>query len=244
MHCCDKGLVLRGAPWRDADMMLTVLTETNGKISAAARGVRRKSSRISAAVQPLAYSEFTFFESGGRYSVNEAEPVELFFEVRQDIVKLALGSYFAELLEVAADAETVNPELLRLGLNSLYALAKLKPDLRTLKAAFELRLAVYAGYTPMLGGACAVCGRRPEDPHLVLENGAVCCRACGGSARIDAGVCDAMRHIVGCDLKRLFSFTLGEESVVRLADAAEAYLLAHFDRSFRTLSFYKSLSQM
>ena len=109
MHGCDKGLVLREVNWRDADMMLTVLTETNGKISAVARGVRRKSSRISAAVQPLAYSEFTFFESAGRYTINEAEPVELFYELRQDIVKLALASYFAELLEVAADGESINP---------------------------------------------------------------------------------------------------------------------------------------
>ena len=48
MHRVEKGLVLRVVPYRDADVMLTILTECQGKITAAARGVRRKSSRISA----------------------------------------------------------------------------------------------------------------------------------------------------------------------------------------------------
>lgn len=244
MHGCDKGLVLREVPYRDADMMLTVLTETGGKISAAARGVRRKSSKISAAVQPLAYSEFTFFESGGRYTVNEAEPIELFYELRQDIVKLSLGSYFAELLEVASDAEAVNPELLRLGLNAMYALCKLPLDLRAVKAAFELRLALYAGYAPVLGDKCASCGELPVNPVISLNDGAICCAGCtyGGAIPVDAGVLQAIAHILSCDLKRVFSFSLGEESLEKLAAVAEAYLLRHFDRQFKTLSFYKSLA--
>ncbi len=244
MHGCDKGLVLREVPYRDADMMLTVLTETGGKISAAARGVRRKSSKISAAVQPLAYSEFAFFESSGRYTVNEAELIELFYELRQDIVKLSLATYFSELLEVAADAETVNPELLRLGLNTMYALCKLPHDLRAVKAAFELRIALYSGYAPVLGDKCAICGASPANPVISLNDGAICCAGCtyGGTLPVDAGTVAAMEHILNCDLKRIFSFSLGEESLARLEAVAEAYLLRQFDRQFKTLSFYKSLA--
>ena len=69
MHRVEKGLVLRAGPYRDADAMLTILTECQGKITAAARGVRRKSSRISAAVQSLAYSEFTLYEASNRFTV-------------------------------------------------------------------------------------------------------------------------------------------------------------------------------
>ena len=185
MHLCDKGLILRAVPWREADQMLTILTECGGKLSAVARGVRRKSSRISAAVQSLAYSEFTLYEGGGRYTVNEAEPIELFFELRQDIVKLALASYFAELLDVAADAEVVNPELLRLGLNALYALCKLPTALPAVKAAFELKIAAFAGYEPRMG-PCPVCGRAPVRPLLHLDDGAVHCAEMPAARRLDA----------------------------------------------------------
>ena len=245
-HSCDKGLILREVPYKDADMMLTVLTETNGKISAAARGVRRKSSRMSAALQHMAYSEFTFFESSGRYTINEAEPIELFYPVRQDIDKLALASYFAELLEVTADAETVNPELLRLGLNALYALSNLPVDTRALKAAFELRISMYAGYAPTMGNSCAVCGKSYNDMFFNLNDGAVCCKGCCGfdALPIDAGALAAINHVNTCDLKRIFSFSLGEESLKKLSAVSEAYLMRHFDRRFSTLSFYKSLSSI
>ena len=170
MHETKRGLVLREVAYREADMMLTVLTESGGKVAAAARGVRRKNSKLSAAVQPLAYSEFSCYEGGGRTTVNEAEPIELFFELRTDLVKFALASYFSELLEVTADAEVENPELIRLGLNSFYALAKLNKDPRLIKAAFELRVVRYAGYQPSLG-VCPVCGKVPSRPAFSLTNG-------------------------------------------------------------------------
>ena len=47
--------------------------------------------------------------------------------------------------------------------------------------------------------------------------------------------------IIGCDLKRLFSFRLEEGSLKELGDAAETYLLTQLGRGFFTLDFYKSL---
>lgn len=244
MHETKRGLVLREVAYREADMMLTVLTESGGKVSVAARGVRRKNSKLSAAVQSLAFSEFSFYESAGRVTVNEAEPIELFFELRSDLVKFALASYFAELLEVTADAEVENPELIRLGLNSFYALAKLQKDPRIIKAAFELRVARYAGYAPE-PGVCPVCGKAPVHPVFSLENGALYCATCpkiGKTVSVDSGVIAAMQHILFGDLKKLFSFRLEEKGVETLGMLAEGYLLEHFERSFKTLSFYHSLA--
>ena len=51
----------------------------------------------------------------------------------------------------------------------------------------------------------------------------------------------AMRYIVSCDLKRLFSFSLEPEPLHELADAAETYLVTQLERSFSTLDFYKQL---
>ena len=244
MHACDKGLVLRAVPYRDADMMLTILTQEQGKISAAARGVRRKSSRMSAAVQTFAYSEFTFFETQGRYTVNEAEAIELFFNLRGDISKLALASYFGELLELASDSDMINPEILRLGLNTFFALSERGYDIRALKSAFELRIAAYSGYAPVMGKACNVCKKSPINPCILLSDGSVCCDdcTCQPSVRVDGGVIDAIEHILNCDLKRIFSFNLGDESLDKLSRFSEAYICAQFDRKFKTLDFYKSIS--
>ena len=242
MHRVEKGLVLRAVPYRDADAMLTILTECDGKLTAAARGVRRKGSRISAAVECLAYSEFTLYGSGDRFTVNEAEPIELFYPLRGDLVSLSLANYFAEVLSLAADEEVANPELLRLGLNSLYALSKKMYDMRIIKAAFELKIAAFSGYAPSMS-RCGICGCEITDGVCFdkLTGSILCSRCAGGRERTPAGVIAAIRYILSADVRRLFSFKLDEGSISELSRICECYLTEKFDREFKTLTFYKSV---
>ncbi len=242
MQIVDKGLILRETAYKDADAMLTVLTECNGKLSVLARGIKRKGSKFSAAVQLLTYSEFTLYENGGRYTLNEAEALELFYGVRTDIVKLSLASYFAEVLEQAADEESIDPELLRLGLNALYALSETNIPIERIKAVFELRTAALSGYRPTLD-ACVNCGCAGDFFLFDIKSGGISCENCAGIGckKIDASTLDAMRYIVSEDIKKIFSFKISDASMKLLSDACDEYLSVHFDRKFKTNSFYKSL---
>ena len=62
MYLTVRGLVLRVTPYKDTDALLTILTADQGKITAKARGLRRKNSPLVAPCQLLTYSEFTLFE--------------------------------------------------------------------------------------------------------------------------------------------------------------------------------------
>ena len=119
MFLTTRALVLREVKYKEADKILTLLTAGEGKLTAKARGALRKGCKYGAAAQMLCYSELTLFGSGGKWSINEAETLEQFLPLRGDLEKLALGSYFAELLEAVADEDRPEPELLQLGLNSL-----------------------------------------------------------------------------------------------------------------------------
>ena len=125
MFYTTKGLVLRETQYKDNDKSLSILTEELGLITAKARGVKQKNSKLRSGCQLLTYSDFTLFEKNGYYTINEAEPLNLFGGIRQDIELLSLGSYFAQLLETVSGEGQRDPELLYLGLNSLYALDKL-----------------------------------------------------------------------------------------------------------------------
>ena len=91
----------------------------------------------------------TLFDYRDKLTLNEAEPLELFWGMRSDVDKLALGSYFAEVTEAVAEEARPDQALLSLVLNSLYALDKLKKPLPLVKAAFELKLLCVAGYEPL-----------------------------------------------------------------------------------------------
>ena len=124
MFLTTRGLVLREVRYKEADKILTVLTQHEGKVTVRARGALRKGSRITAATQLLTYSDMTIFENRGRRTLNEASTVEEFLGLRADLGAFALGSYFAELLETVSAEEYPDPPVLQLGLNSLYALSR------------------------------------------------------------------------------------------------------------------------
>ena len=245
MYLTTKGLVLREVQYKDADLILTVLTESRGLMTMRAYGVRGRTSRLKAACQLLTYAEFTVLEDRGFCTIREASAIEMFPELRADLELLALGSYFAQAAEVLSQEDAPNSDILSLTLNALYALCKLKRPQALVKAAFELRLACLSGYEPMLDG-CISCGNETPD-RFSVTGGVLVCSGCSdgeqGGLRlpVSPSVLAAMRYIVACDRKRLFSFELAQEPLEALSDLTEAYLAAQLERGFSALDFYKSL---
>ena len=249
MRLTTQGIVLRETNYKEADKILTVLTRDWGKRTVKARGCRRKNSKLTAASQLLVYSELTLSERGEFTTLTEADPLEQFWSVRQDLETLALASYFAEVAEASAQEGETCPELLSLLLNCLYALDTLKKPRALVKAVFELRLLCLTGYEPLLD-ACAVCGApEPLRARLHLSQGVLCCAACrerrggGVSMPLSPGALAAARYIVSGPPKKLFSFALAEESLRRLGQATEAFLMTQQERGFRTLDYYKQLER-
>ncbi len=240
--------MLRETKYKESDKILTVLTETEGKLTVSARGARRKNSKTGAASQLLTYSDMTLGEYKGRWYLKEASIIDVFYGIRTDMELLSLASYFAELMEAVSDEDNHSPEILRLGLNSIYASSVLKKPPKLVKAAFELRLMCLSGYEPQLYG-CEVCGgEMPEEPMFSVSEGIIVCRKCRGADQrgIAMPLCPdslmAMRHIVLAEPKRIFSFRLEGKALDRMADACEVYVLTQLERGFKTLDFWKSIT--
>ena len=245
MYLTIKALVLRVSVYNDSDALLTLLTHEHGKITVKARGLRRKNSPLAASCQLLAYSEFTIFEYRGYYTINEAHSVELFHNLRKDLQKLSLGTYFVQVAEVLSQEDTPTPDLLSLALNSLYALTYLSLDENLVKAVFEFRCACYSGYAPDLNG-CVHCGNSVPD-RFNLSDGCLECSACRDASSsgirmpVTPGALDALRYISICDKQKLFSFQLSKDTISCLSQIAESYLQTQLERGFSALDFYKSL---
>lgn len=245
MFLTTRGLILREARYKESDKILTILTEAEGKLSAKARGVARPKSKLSAPTQLLSFSELTLFGNKGRWTINEASTVEQFRGLRMDIDLLALGSYIAELLESVSDEDYPNAEILQLGLNSLYALSSGLASQALVKAAFELRLMCLSGYQPELS-VCAACGKAElDEAYLIPAHGELYCANCQkySGLPLDAATLEAMRYIISAEPKRLFSFSLEDESMRRLSTVCEAYTLYQLDRPFGSLDYYKRVSK-
>lgn len=245
MYLTTRGLVLRVSDYNDRDALLTLLTPEHGKITVKARGLRRKNSPLTAPCQLLALGEFTLFEYRDSYSINEAHSIELFQGLRKDIVKLSLGTYFAQVAELISMEDMPSPELLSLVLNCLFALSEMPLRENQIKAVFELRCACLSGYTPDLF-ACHICGSQDPD-RFDVSSGMLCCANCRDLGRsgirmpLTPAMLGAMRYIVSCDPKKLFHFDASDETLKHLAQVTELYLTTQLERGFSALDFYKSL---
>ena len=245
-YIVTKGVVLRETETKEADKILTLLTADRGKISVIARGVRRKSCKYAACAQQLVYSEWTLYQKGEWYYANEGATAELFSGLRTNLEALAMGCYFAELTETVTAPEVPAGALLPHLLNGLYALCYTEKEPQLVKAAFQFRLMALAGFEPLAEG-CAVCGARDvRAPMLDIFGGFVTCGGCKSPDSrmrlpLTEGWLAALRHVLGADGKRLYSFTLEKSALQALDHAGEAFIAAQLERSFRTLYYYKSL---
>ena len=249
------GLCVRETETGEADKIITLVTEEQGRMSVSAKGVKSLKSRNMAATQPFCYSLFTLNKSKKYYYIEESELIESFWDLRSDIDKMSLGAYICDVCADVSVENSPDPELLRLTLNTLYAIAK-GWDRRKVKAAFELRCASVIGFCPDLG-VCGACGEEiAGDGYLDIMNGRLLCKSCKPRAEIEEeiegatsrlyilithSVIDAMRYIVGAAPERFLSFSLGEDDMYLLSNAAETYLINHLEHSFHTLDFYKSV---
>lgn len=236
-----KGLVLREVKYKEADRILTVLTE-EGKLTVKAPGALRKNSKFGAATQQLTFSELTLYSRVGHWQVREGTVLESFGGLRTDLEKLALAAYFAQVLEAVSDEDVSGPELLQLGLNSLYAVSSGLTELWLVKAVFELRLACLTGYAPELN-MCLQCGAAADALYFDLQRGGTVCGHCRdyGVKPLSGPCLAAMRHVAYALPRKIFSFTLTGEAADEFADLCEKYLLTQLDRRFSSLDYYKSI---
>ncbi len=241
MKLNTDGLILKSKRTGESNRLVTVLTRDLGVVSAFANGAAKVAGKSSSATETLCYSTFTLSENKGTYTLSEAVPVEVFFELRSDIERLSLAQYFCELvMNLAVEGEDAS-ELLRLTLNSLYLLSKDLRPMSFIKAVFELRMMTAAGFMPDLA-ACTVCERDDiAEPLFNINDGVVTCQSCGTGVAVGRGVLAAMRHICTGDFERVFSFEISEKSLKKLAEISERYVIAHCSRRFTALDFYNNL---
>ena len=223
MTFSTDAIVLKITKTGESDRLLTLLTRDRGILKAFAKAADRPKNKLHSATNLFCYGRFTFYEGVKSTKVEECDLNETFFGLQQDIAKLALAQYFNELMIESAPIETEANEYLRLLLNSLYFLANDKKNIHILKSLFELRLA-----------------------SLINDiTGELYCNNCKGAGTkcYPLEVITAMRHIVFSEFDKLYSLSVSVSSIHLLEAVAEKYLSAVLRKKFRTLDFYKSITQ-
>lgn len=239
-----RGLILKEVNTGEADKIITVLTEKNGKISVLAKNIRRVKGRFGAGASFLCYSDFEVEPSRNElYYLRRATPVENFFSLSEQIEKLALAAYLGQLTSaIVPECFPTEGRTLALLLNTFYVLANTNRDIRLVKSVFELRLMAEEGYAPETA-VCAACGSLEFPLSFSVINGAVFCPSCAkeDGILINETLYKALSYILNANLKKIYAFSVGEENLKVLSRLAEDYCMYHTGREIPALNYLKSL---
>lgn len=244
-----RGLVLKQRNIGENDRILTVLTQDRGVIEMSARGVKRMKSRLSGATQTLCYSEFCLYEGKNYFSVNSAETLYSFYDLRLDVVKLSLAAYFCDIAAFISPPAETGKGFLRFLLNTLSLLEKDKRQPALLKGIFELRVMALSGFMPDLV-CCSGCGcYESEKMYFLPIEGLLYCDSCAEKElssdiikyTVPAAVLYAMRHVIYSEDERVFAFKLTGKSLEQFGFITENYLLIHTEGKFKSLDIYRRM---
>jgi DNA repair protein RecO (recombination protein O) len=232
----DEGVVLRTIRLGEADRIVTLMTRGRGKVRAVAKGVRKTKSRFGGRLEPLTHVAMLLYEGRDLDVVTQAEAIEPFRAVREDLDRLGKGHALLEATDQVAQERQPAVRLYTMLLGALRALSA--RDAPLLVPAYFLKLLSLEGFHPVVDG-CAGC----QDPVAAIvafdvgEGGALC-RSCAGRASASAVSPDALalvRRVLGGDLAGALAEPPGRATaeVERLATRA---LEHHVERRIRSLT--------
>ena len=260
---CD-GLVIKVSDYGENDKLLTVLTAEHGKILITAKGARSVRSKMLPMSHLFVYANMEYYEKNGRKWLSGGSVSDSFYSINSDIGSFALASYIVQLAAEITGEGVPAEDVLRMTLNTLYAIEnKLKP-LPIIKGAYEIFAAEVSGFSPDVL-ACAECSCEESDSDWWLDvmNGRILCGAClteksRGAEMLptdvlmtrnillplDASSLAAWRYVMSASPKRIFSFGISDgESLDMFARSAEEYIVNHLERSFEALDFYHAVKE-
>ncbi|HEY4243825.1 MAG TPA: DNA repair protein RecO [Kofleriaceae bacterium] len=178
-------VVLRAQPLRESDLLVTLFTDSHGRVSAVARGARKSQRRFAGALQLLVLARVQLGRPprGELWSLERAEIVREWTSLASNVVAVAHASYIAELVGALLPAESPEPHALELVTAMWDSLAEGGPSPAALRAS-ELVLLELAGHTPALE-ACAACGETDLASGAVFDptRGGAICRRCAAQSR-------------------------------------------------------------
>jgi len=179
-----EAIVLRHSDWGEADRLLTLYTRQRGKTRALSKGARKVTSRKAGHIEPFTHVTLQLAKGRDLFIVTQAETIDAYLPLREDLVLTGYASYIMELLDrFTYEDDTGNPALFRLLTEGLSRLASGSDPWLVIRY-YEMRLLEFLGFRPQLF-ECANCGRAilPEDQFFSFSAGGAICPRCAQGLR-------------------------------------------------------------
>lgn len=165
----------------ETDKVITLFSAERGILRAVAKGARKPGSKIAGRADVLNVNKLLLATGRTFEIISQAETIDTFPKLRQDLVRLSYGLYYAELTQhfgqgLGDESESFFEHLCW----SLGQQAQAEEEAASLSLTFELYLLEQLGYKPEVD-YCVNCREPLTDYKIALfhyEMGGIVCETC------------------------------------------------------------------
>lgn len=241
-----EGIVLREMRFKETSKILTILTRNHGKIHAMARGAYKPKSQLIGSTQTFSYNNYVLFKGKNFYYINQADIIDSFYSIREDINRVLFGSYLLELADLSILEGEDNEKLFLLLRKGLNVLSGLENDFIKFILAYELKYISFLGYKPMIS-RCVICGRTDFNKFkFSIDKGGIVCSNCysleSRVENMDISMYKALKVLLFAPLDKLYSVKISKKTMFKLHVIMVKYILYNIDRDhFNSLNILKTI---
>lgn len=229
----DEGIVLRTYKLGEADRIVVVLTKDRGKVRAVAKGVRKTRSKFGSRLEPMSHCVLQMYEGRELDTITQAESVDHFRAVRDDLDRLARGVSMLEVADHLSLEGEPNPPLYRMLLGALRTLEQ--SDSPLVVPAFYWKVLALEGFRPEVS-SCVQCGE--DDVPLVafdVDTGGLLCRTCRRGTAVSPDAVELLQWILGGRLNDALSTPMSP-AVHEVDHLATRTVEHHLERRLRSVN--------
>jgi len=172
----SEAIVLRTYPLREADLLVTLFTRTEGKVKGIARSAKRSKRRFGGALEPLTLVRAYYDDKPGQElaRLDSCDILESPLSAAVDYPRVVALEHVAEVLDELLPDREANDSIFRLTASVLHCLRS--GSIWLPLTYFQLWLVRLVGFLPELT-ECAACGQALNGSRAyyhVLADGLMC----------------------------------------------------------------------
>lgn len=243
-----EAIILRRLNLGEADRLLTAFSLENGKVRLVAKGVRRPRSRKAGHLELASRVEMMVARGRELDIVTQAQVIDSYPRLREDLERFAHASYALELLDRSTVDREVNKGLYRLLMNTLGRLDAGANSASALRH-YELQLVELIGYRPELF-RCVGCGEQiqAQDQFFSPGEGGALCPKCGvqrqSAVRISLSALKVLRHFQRNPFEAVQDLRIRPQVHAEVEGLMEDYLSYILERKLNSPAFVRHVRSL
>lgn len=240
-----EAIIIAHRDFGEADRIVRIFTQENGKLNTLAKGVRKIKSRKAAHLEPFTHASLILARGHTFWIVTQADTLSNFPNIREDLEKTADASYILELIDRVSSEGQPEQSLFRLLMDTLKRIEALEDTFNAVRY-FEFRFLDVSGFRPDLTN-CVSCKKtiKAQDQYFSPLQGGVLCPQCGPfdekAMRASQDALRYMRHFQRSPYRDIAGVAVPEKMRLEMQKLLSGYIAAMLEWRLNTPGFKQQI---